>query len=247
MFFAVLLYLLSLAHTSLAITHNLTFNTTKEGITLSAHIVQPHECFHYFLHNLHAYHLCPILLTITNNTQKVWMLSGNSIEEFSLVPPHIITKDIIYEHNMTATLTAYGCAIAGWLATIAGFGFLEESLPNFEQTTKYISSAATLVTFMYQAHLFVMRRSALYTQTHEHIMRYGLSGANITIDPHTTVTHVMFLNNKSYLHAPTSEDTFYYLFNVKLYNLYKNVDTITIRVEIPKLIAGHAPHQLSST
>jgi hypothetical protein len=215
--------------------HDLTFTTMQDGVTLSARIMQPHESRECLLHNLFAYQLYPIKLIVTNSTHKTWLISGNSIEELSLVPPHLITKDIIFQHNTIATLTAYGCAVAGWLGIIAGFSVVQEYLPNLAQTTKYISAAATLCSFIYQAHQIATHRSNLYRLTEQHIIEYGLSGTNIMVEPGDTITRIMFLNNKSPLKTMSPEDNFYYLFTVKLYNLYKSSDTIIIPVEVPKL------------
>lgn len=215
--------------------YDIIYTTTKDGITLSAHIIQPNECAKLFLHNLHAYHICPIDLVITNNTPKSWMLSGNSIKELSLVAPHIIARDIIFQYTTATTITAYGCALTGWIGTIAGAHIFDAYLPNLANSTKYISAGAALLSFIYQARMFALHRSKLYTQTHAQIMRYGLSGINTIINPEDTVNHVMFLNDKSYSEPPAQEHTFYYLFTVKLYNLHDSTETITLSVEVPKV------------
>jgi len=213
----------------------LIYTISQQGITLSAHIMPPAESSNLFLHNLHAYNICPLELVITNNTEKTWLISGNSIEQLALIAPNTITKDIIYKHYITAEFMAYACAIAGWLATIAGFSVIQESLPHFADATKYISAAATLFSFLYYAHRFTTYTSKRYMLTQAQIMQYGLSGTNVTIAPHTTVTFVMFLNNKSYMDTPAPVETFYYLFSVMLYNLYNSTDVITIPVEVPKI------------
>src|SRR5271156_1185533 len=94
----------------------LIYTISQQGITLSAHIMPPAESSNLFLHNLHAYNICPLELVITNNTEKTWLISGNSIEQLALIAPNTITKDIIYKHYITAEFMAYACAIAGWLA-----------------------------------------------------------------------------------------------------------------------------------
>lgn len=215
--------------------HNLTYSTSSQQISLTAHIMQTPESLECFLHNLHMYHICPIQITVDNTTEKTWLISGNSIDELALVPPEIITKDVIFEHNAIATMTAYGCAVAGWMGTLAGFSMVREYLPAFAKSTNYITATVTLCSFIYQAHLFAIHRSTLYKHTHARIMHYGLSSTNVIIDPHTTITKVMFLNHKSYRQPQSPEDTFFYLFTVKLYNLYDMTDVITIPVRIPKI------------
>lgn len=227
-----ILFLFPYAH---ATERNLTYTITQNGVTLNAHIMQAQESSNLFLHNLHIYQICPLELVITNNTAKSLMISGNSIEELSLIPPQSITTDIFFKNQIMAAFTAYSCAITGWLACIVGFSTIEQSFPTLTLTTKYISSAAMLLSFLYQAHRFVVRHSKRYTITQANIAHYGLSGTNIIIDPNTTVTLVMFLNNKSYMQPLAPTDTFYYLFNVKLYNLYDSTDIIMISVEVPKI------------
>ncbi len=217
-----------------ALSCNLIYTTTKNDIRLTAHIMQPHECSNLFFHNLHAYHLYPIKLVIHNNTQKTWFISGNSIEELLLVPPKTIARDIIFQYTTTATLTAYGCALTGWIGTLAGINFIREYLPKLANTTKLISAGVTLLSFLYQAHLFAIHQSNIYKQTEAHIIDLGLSGENIIIHPGCTITKVMFLNDKSYQKNPTPKDTFFYLFNVKLYNFYDSTDITTLPVELPK-------------
>ena len=216
--------------------HNLIYTNTQNNVTISAHIITPQESADLFLHNLHAYQICPLQLSITNNSEKSLMISGNSIEELSLIPPHLITNDVIFKNHRAAAITAYACALTGWLALITGFSAIEQSLPKFIYTISHLSSAATLASFLYQAHRFVVHRSKQFTLTHARIMQYGLSSTNIIIDPQSSITLVMFLNNKSYTQPPTPTDMFYYLFNVKLYNVYNSTDIITLPVEVPKII-----------
>lgn len=215
--------------------HDLTFHISKDGITLNVHMMKPDECTELFLHDLYAYHITPLHLTITNGTNQSWMLSGNSIEELALVPPHIITSDIIYKYDTIEHIVAYGCAITGWISALASMHFMSDYLPDLEQTTKYISAGATLVSFLYQARMFRLRRSQLYRHTHARIMQYGLSGTNIILEPGQTMQKVMFLNHRSYIEPPEREHTFFYLFTVTLYNLVDSNDTISLSVEVPKI------------
>lgn len=173
------------------------------------------------------------------------MISGNSIEELALLPPNTIASGIIYKNQTMATLTAYACALTGCLAFFTGLNAIQQSLPTIvTETTKYLSSATTLAALLYQAHGFVTRLSKQYTLTHASIMRYGLSNTNIIIDPNTSTTLVMFLNNKSYLQEPAPLDTFYYVFSIKLYNLYESTDIITLPVQVAKILP---PPSTSST
>jgi hypothetical protein len=229
-----LLFFLSICLPLSAYEHILTYTITQDDVTLNAHLMTRQESSNTFLHNLHAYQVCPLQLVITNNTTKSLMVSGNSIEELLLVPPNTLTDGIIYKNQTMATLTAYACALAGSLAFFTGFSAVEQSLPTFVATTKLFSSAVALVTFLYQAHRFATRLSKHYMLTKTSVIRYGLSNANVIIDPNTSATLVMFLNNKSYSQQPAPLDTFYYLFSVKLYNLYDSTDIITIPVEVPK-------------
>jgi hypothetical protein len=245
MMWILLLSLISFMNVA-AIEHNLTYTITQDSVTLDAHLMTRQECSNTFLHNLIAYQLCPLQLVITNNTTKSLMISGNSIEELLLVPPNTITSGIIYKNQTVATLTAYACAITGGLAFFTGFSAIEQSLPTFVTATKYLSSAAALAAFLYQAHSFATRLSKHYALTQASIMHYGLSGSNVIIDPNTTTTVVMFLNNQSYAQPPPPLDTFYYLFSVKLYNLYDSTDIITIPVEVPRTLpALHPPPSTS--
>jgi hypothetical protein len=221
--------------------HNLTYTITQDDVTLNAHIMTRQESSDTFLHNLHAYQICPLELVITNNGAKSLMISGNSIEELLLVAPNTITSGIIYKNQTVAMLTAYACALTGTLAFFTGFSAVEESLPTFVAATKYLSSAAALATLLYHAHTFATRASKHYTLTQTNIMHYGLSGSNIIIDPNTSVTLVMFLNNKSYPQQPAPLDTFYYLFSIKLYNLYDSTDIITMPVQVPKTFPSLSP------
>lgn len=226
---------LSGIHFQLNATHNLSYTLTQDGITLNAHIMTRQESLQTFLHDLHTYQICPLELVITNNTSTTFMISGNSIEELLLVPPSTITHGIIYKNQMVATITAYASALTAGFAFLSGFNAIEQSLPTFVSAAKNLSSAAALVAFLYQAHQFATRLSNEYTLTHKNIMRYGLSNSNIIIDQHSSLTVVMFLNNKSYPHPLAAEDNFYYIFTIKLYNLYASSDTITIPVELPKI------------
>lgn len=214
---------------------DLIFHTTKDDISIDAQILQPAQCTDLFFHNLHAYHLIPLQLTITNNTTQSWMISGNSIEELALVPPHVITNDMIFKYDSIEHLVAYGCAVTGWISALASMHFMSDYLPDLEVTTKYISASATLISFLYQARRFRIRRSHIYKQTQARIMQYGLSGTNVIIKPNQTIEKVMFLNSKSYAEPPEREHTFFYLFTVTLYNLADSSDTISLPVEVPKI------------
>lgn len=227
--------LLSIIHLQLNALHDLSYNVTQDGITLNAHIMTRQESLQTFLHDLHTYHICPLQLVITNSTSKSFMISGNSIEELLLVPPNTITNEIIYKNQTVATFTAYASALTGGLAFLTGFNAIEELLPAFVTATKHLSSAAALMVFLHQAHQFATKLSNEYTLTQSNIMRYGLSSSNLIIEPNKSVTVVMFLNNKSYVQPPTPEDSFYYIFTLKLYNLSQSSDTITIPVELPKI------------
>jgi hypothetical protein len=238
-----LLFFLSICLPLSATEHNLTYTITQDNVTLNAHLMTRQESSNTFLHNLIAYQLCPLQLVITNNTTKSLMISGNSIEELLLVPPNTITDGIIYKNKTMATLTAYACALTGGLAFLTGFSAIEQSLPTFVTATKYLSSAAALAAFLYQAHSFATRLSKHYALTQASITRYGLSSSNVIIDPNTTATLVMFLNNQSYAQPPAPLDTFYYLFSIKLYNLYDSTDIIIIPVEVPKTLPALAPPQ----
>jgi|GEM_PF-3150131 hypothetical protein len=230
-----------------AIEHNLTYTITQDNVTLNAHLMPRQECSNTFLHNLIAYQLCSLQLVITNNSEKSLMVSGNSIEELLLVPPNTITSGMIYKNQTMATIIAYACALTGCLAFFTGFSAVQQSLPAFvTDTTKYLSSAAALAMLLYQAHRFATKLSQHYILTQASIMRYGLSNTNVIIDPNTSATLVMFLNNKSYSQQPAPLDTFYYLFSVKLYNLYDSTDIITIPVEVPKTFPALAPAPDSS-
>lgn len=241
-----LLLLLSFMNVA-AIEHNLIYTITQNDITLNAHLMTRQECSNTFLHNLITYQLCPLQLVITNNTTKSLMISGNSIEELLLVPPNTITSGIIYKNQTMATLTAYACALTGGLAFLTGFSAVEHALPHFvNDTIKYSSAAAALAAFLYQAHSFATRLSKHYGLTQASITRYGLSSSNVIIDPNTTATLVMFLNNQSYSQPPPPPDTFYYLFSIKLYNLYDSTDIITIPVEVPKTLPALPPPQSPS-
>lgn len=232
----VLLLILFFSTNISAIEHNLTYTITQDNVTLEAHLMSRQECSNAFLHNLIVYQVCPLQLVITNNSEKSLMISGNSIEELLLVPPNTITSGMIYKNQTMATLTAYACALTGGLAFLTGFSAVQQSLPSFvTDTLKYLSSAAALAMFLYQAHRFATRLSKHYMLTQANIMRYGLSNTNVIIDPNTSATLVMFLNNKSYSQQPAPLDTFYYLFSVKLYNLYDSTDIITISVQVPKV------------
>lgn len=211
------------------------FTVTQNDITLTAHLMQPAECKEFFLHNLITYQVYPIQLVITNNTQKRWLLSGNSIEEFALIQPALITKDIIFKHVLMADITAYVCALAGWLGAIAGFHMVQDYLPTITHSIQYLSSAATLMSLMYQAYRFTEHQSKLYKRTQTHIMLYGLSSTNLVIEPQNTITKVMFLNDKSYRNSLTVKDTFFYLFTVILFNEYDCDDSVTFIVEVPKV------------
>ncbi len=236
MYFLITLLLFTHVSSCAQISHNLTFTTTNDNVGVSAHIMQAHESIKYFLYNLHAYHICPLQLVITNNTEKTLLISGNSIEPLSLVAPHTIAKNVIFQHYTIEMITAYGCAITGWIGFIAGWSFMHEYVPHLGVTTKYLSATATLCSLLYQAHRFALHRSKHYKTTDAHLMRYGLSATNIIIDPGETITKVMFLNDRSYINMMMlPEDTFFYLFRLKLYNLYDSTDTVDIAIEVPKV------------
>lgn len=214
---------------------NFNYTITQDEVTLSAHIMSAQESSDTFLHNMHAYQICPLQLVITNNSSKILMISGNSIDELALVPPNTITSGIIYKNQTAAILTAYACALTSWIAFFAGFSAVQESLPLFVVASKHLTSTIALLTFFYQAHRFSIKNSTQYALTHKSIMHYGLSNSNMIIHPNSTATFVMFLNNKSYTQPPSSLDTFYYLFSLKLYNLYDSTDIMSIPIEVPKV------------
>lgn len=230
-----MLYCIVLLYIACISTDALSFTTTRQGITLNAHLMRPQECAEKYQHDLPAYHIYPIHIEIINNTEKTWLLSGNSIAQLSLIPPHSIARDIIFQHYSLTNFITYTCALAAWASTFAGMQLIHESLPKLADWTHHVSSTVALISFLYKAHMINAYRSTSYTRTHTLITEQGLSSQIILIPASATMTKVMFLNDKSYEKPPTLEHTFYYLFTVNLYNLQDSIDIVTLPVEIPKI------------
>lgn len=229
-------------HMLITLCYMSTLHSSSDAIHMTARMISPAECKQRFLYNLHAYLLHPVELSICNSSDKTYLISGNSIEELALVPPHIITPNIIFKYDFFEKLTSYSYAIGSSLATFAGLSYA----PKFLEKTKYITTICSLIGFLYKAFQFHFKRSHMFKDVHHRINDDALCETIMVIHPYECTTKIMYLNTHSYAAPPEQEHTFFYIFTTTLYNIQDSTDTCSIQLEVPKIILDNTP-QASNT